>query len=242
MSIRESFSQAMRDRLKKDHLVGPDLNSQPDADTEINRYLRDTDEVAPGSAEERQQEPSYTRQGGQNPTPSLFADGAGNPFAAAEQEIGSDELTVISRNTVIEGNVRSFASMNVEGSIKGNIQITKNIEMSGKVVGDISCNNVSMRGSSMQGKIASKGQLLMDRDALILGDISAQYADINGKIKGNVDISGKAEIKNDAVVFGDISVSTISVLDGATIQGYINTTFLKEENARVFPEAIIVNE
>ncbi|MEG0615744.1 MAG: polymer-forming cytoskeletal protein [Oscillospiraceae bacterium] len=94
----------------------------------------------------------------------------------------------------------------------------------------------------MQGNVASKGQVKLDRDSLILGDINTQYLDINGKIKGNVEVGGKAEFKSDAIVFGNINASTITVLDGATIQGFVNTTFLQDTASSVFPEAIAVSE
>lgn len=154
----------------------------------------------------------------------------------------TEETTVISRNTIIDGNIRSFANINIDGSVKGDVTITKNINVTGKVVGDIECNNSVMSGASMQGNIVSKGQVQMDRDSLILGDISAQYLDLNGKIKGNVDVGGKAEFKTDAVILGNITASTITVLDGATIQGYVNTTFLQESSSSIFPEAIALSE
>ena len=154
----------------------------------------------------------------------------------------TEETTVISRNTIVNGSIRSFANVNVDGSIKGDVKITKNISVTGKIVGDIECNNSVMAGASMQGNVASKGQVQIDRDTIILGDISAQYLDLNGKIKGNLDIGGKAEFKTDAVVLGNITASTITVLDGATIQGYVNTTFLQESSSSIFPEAIAVTE
>lgn len=154
----------------------------------------------------------------------------------------TEETTIISRNTIIDGNIRSFANINIDGSVKGDVTITKNINVTGKVVGDIECNNSVMSGASMQGNIVSKGQVQMDRDSLILGDISAQYLDLNGKIKGNVDVGGKAEFKTDAVILGNITASTITVLDGATIQGYVNTTFLQESSSSIFPEAIALSE
>lgn len=154
----------------------------------------------------------------------------------------TEETTVISRNTIIDGNIRSFANINIDGSVKGDVTITKNINVTGKDVGDIECNNSIMSGASMQGNIVSKGQVQMDRDSLILGDISAQYLDLNGKIKGNVDVGGKAEFKTDAVILGNITASTITVLDGATIQGYVNTTFLQESSSSIFPEAIALSE
>ncbi len=179
--------------------------------------------------------------GGNNPPPP-----ASEPRAMGRQPetpyFETEETTVISRNTIIDGNIRSFANITIEGSVKGDVQITKNAAVSGKIVGDLACNNATMTGSSMQGNIVSKGQVKLDRDSLILGDISAQYLDMNGKIKGNVDIGGKAEFKSDAIIFGNINASTITVLDGATIQGFVNTTFLQETASNVFPDAIAVSD
>ncbi len=151
----------------------------------------------------------------------------------------TDEVTVISRNTIIDGNVRSLANMQVDGNIKGNVETTRDIEMSGKVVGDIKCNNANMNSAAMQGNLNLKGKIRMDRDTILIGDLTSQYADVNGRIRGKLEIGGKAELKRDAIVFGDINASTIAVTDGAIIQGYVNTTFLSKEDSRsVFPEAI----
>lgn len=161
--------------------------------------------------------------------------------AYAEDEGISDgeEITVISRNTIIDGNVRSLANMQVDGNVKGNIETTKNVDISGKVVGDLTCNNVNMRASAMQGNIKLKGKMRMDRDTILIGDLTSTYADINGRIRGKLEIAGKAELKRDAVIFGDINTSTIAVTDGAIIQGYVNTTFLsKDDSAKIFPENI----
>ncbi len=150
-----------------------------------------------------------------------------------------DETTVISKNTIIDGNVRSLANMQIDGNIKGNIETTRNIDMTGKVVGDITCNNAGMSSAAMQGNVTLKGRMKMDRDTILIGDLSSQYADVNGRIRGKLDITGRAELKRDAIVFGDINASTIAVTDGAIIQGYVNTTFLSKEDSRsAIPEAI----
>jgi cytoskeletal protein CcmA (bactofilin family) len=159
-----------------------------------------------------------------------------NPSAEAE------EITVISRNTVVEGNIRAFANVSIEGSVKGDVLVTKDVTMGGRIVGDIECNNSNFTGASMQGNINSKGQVQFDRDSMLLGDITAQYLNINGKIKGNLDISGKAEFKADSYILGNISAATITVIDGANIQGYVNTTAFRDSTANVFPETIAIEE
>ena len=154
-----------------------------------------------------------------------------------------DEITVISRNTVIDGNVRSFANMSIDGNVKGNVETTKDVDINGKIVGNIACNNAQMRTSQIQGNVQMKGNVYMERDTLLIGDLTSTSADLNGKIKGNVSITGKAELKSDAVIFGDISASTITVNDGAIIQGYVSTTFLnKEESKNIFPDTITIGD
>lgn len=176
----------------------------------------------------------YGNQGGYGGTPP-----AGAPTPERNE---TDELTVISKNTMIDGNIRSLANMNIDGNIKGNVETTRNIEMSGKVIGDVTCNNAGMISAAMQGNVSLKGRMRMDRDTILIGDLSCQYADINGRIRGKLDAVGKAELKRDAVVFGDINASTIAVTDGAIIQGYVNTTFLSKEDSRnVFPDAISID-
>lgn len=175
----------------------------------------------------------------QNPQPQYYAS-----HSTMQQEVSdNDELTVISKNTVIDGNVRSFANMSIDGNIKGDVETTKNVNLNGKIVGNITCNNANMLTSQVQGNVLLKGAVNIERDTLLIGDISSTYATINGKVKGNVDITGKAQFKADSVIFGDISASTITVDDGAIIQGYVSTTFLnKEESANIFPDTIAIGE
>jgi len=270
MSLKDNFSQAVKEILKKDSMVGNDLAKDQNKKTELDRYLEPSAVSAPvveepkqqyvepqpvrASAPERQQEaPAQTERPVQpeqrnyyqqtaRPAPSQQA-----PRATAYSPIESpysdvEEQTFISRNTIIEGNVRSFANVTVEGSIKGDIQSTKNASISGKLVGDLDCNNASMIGSQMQGNITSKGQVKFDRDSLILGNIGAQYLEMNGKVRGNIDIIGKAEFKSDAYIIGDINVSTLTVSEGATISGHVNTTYIQDAPSTVFPEMISMTE
>ena len=62
------------------------------------------------------------------------------------------------------------------------------------------------------------------------------------RVRCREEVGGKAEFKTDAVILGNITASTITVLDGATIQGYVNTTFLQENSSSIFPDAISVTD
>ncbi|MGN1107119.1 MAG: polymer-forming cytoskeletal protein, partial [Huintestinicola sp.] len=243
----DEFRQAVHNQPSADPF-GEDnraTDSAPIPETPLESYSRFEYQTAADSFTPPPTPPPVNRAsyggGGYNPprTPSGgSAFRGGRPPETPYYE--TEETTVISRNTRISGDISSFANINVEGSVQGNIKLTKNIAVSGKVVGNIECNNAVMAGAQMQGSISSKGQVQIDHDSILLGDIDTQYLDLNGRIQGNVEVGGKAEFKNDAIIVGDITASTISVIDGAIIRGYVNTTFMQDSTSNVFPEAITV--
>ena len=169
-------------------------------------------------------------------TPAPF----GNPQGIRQE---SSETTIISKNTIIDGNVRSFADMRIDGSIKGSVETTKNVSVNGKVVGNITCDNAVMNSASVQGNITLKGQATMSSESMLIGDLTSQVASVNGKMKGNLTVAGKAQLDRDAVVFGDIKAGAISISDGAIVQGYISTTYLsQDESSNIFPDSIAIGE
>jgi len=262
MSLKDNFSQAVKDILKKDAMVGNDLSKDETKKTELDRYLEPSatsstpqqpvQNQAERTASVEKTQEDFASQSSQTEPPRATQPRQSAPQQAAptsnsHSPIESpysdvEEQTLISRNTIIEGNIRSFANINVEGSVKGDVQSTKNANISGKLVGDLTCNNAGMFGSQMQGNISSKGQVKFDRDSLILGNIAAQYLEMNGKVRGDIDINGKAEFRSDAYIIGDINVSTLTVNEGATISGHVNTTYIQEAPSSVFPEMIIMTE
>lgn len=252
--FRQAVQRKSPDPFAQESVQEQEPANIPDSNTNYGRFeyqtAADTYTAPPPPPPPRQSVPQGTPYGAMNLGGSGFGGGytppggggfrGGRPPETPYYE--TEETTVISRNTRISGDISSFANVNVEGSVQGDIKLTKNISVSGKVVGNIECNNAVMAGAQMQGSISSKGQVQIDHDSVLLGNIDTQYLDLNGRIKGNVDVGGKAEFKNDAVIVGDITASTISVIDGAVIKGYVNTTFMQESTSNVFPEAITVGE
>ncbi|MGP1569714.1 MAG: bactofilin family protein [Eubacteriales bacterium] len=142
--------------------------------------------------------------------------------------------TIITKNTVIEGNIKSFENIELNGNVKGKIETTKNVGVSGCVQGNIAATDVLLEGAQIKGNILSKGALLMDKETLLLGDVEAQNTRVDGKIKGEVHIGGNGEFLSNSVVVGDITVSNFYVQYGARMQGYINTNFSKNEEDSIF--------
>lgn len=66
----------------------------------------------------------------------------------------------------------------------------------------------------------------MANDSMLIGDLTSQVAQLNGKIKGNIEISGKIMLDRDSVIIGDIKAGSIAISDGAVINGFVTTTYL----------------
>lgn len=163
--------------------------------------------------------------------------GSGNSGADSynDDEVGT---TIITRNTIVEGNIKSFENIELNGKVKGKIDTTKNVGVSGFVQGDIEATDILLEGAQIKGNISSKGALLMDKDTLLVGDVEAQNTRVDGKIKGEVNIGGNGEFLSNSVVVGNITVSNFYVQYGARMQGYINTNFSKNEEDSIFGQIV----
>ncbi|WP_164914410.1 bactofilin family protein [Aminipila luticellarii] len=161
--------------------------------------------------------------------------GSNEPYHDSEGEVGT---TIITRNTIVEGNIKSFENIELNGKVKGKIDTTKNVGVSGFVQGDIEATDILLEGAQIKGNINSKGALLMDKDTLLVGDVAAQNTRVDGKIKGEVNIGGNGEFLSNSVVVGNITVSNFYVQYGARMQGYINTNFSKNEEDSIFGQIV----
>lgn len=243
----QDFSQRiardMNDRYNQNNSFAQNMQNDQNAGAAQN-----IGDNAPGQGMQSNQNNGFA-QNMQNAQSGTFAQDnggsgyGGTPFAGSVRADGTQEMTVISKNTMIDGNVRSFADMKIDGNIKGNVETTKNININGKVVGDLTCDNISMKNSAVQGNVRLKGQAIMANDSMLIGDLTSQVAQLNGKIKGNIEISGKIQLDRDSVIIGDIKAGSIAISDGAVINGFVTTTYLsKDESANIFPESIALGE
>lgn len=257
MSLKENFYQAIKELFTSGGLVGSDLEEKTKAESRLDSYLdvpnnqqrisEPEPEIPEINEREREPEPRPVRP---EPTqrakeePPRYAPG----FVSEPQTVTAgryqtpDEMTIISRNTLVEGNIRSFANITINGSVKGKVDVFKDANLHGMMLGDLTCNNADMVGSSIQGNIYTKGRVFLDNDSLLLGDMTAQYASVDGKIKGNMNVAGKTEILQNAIIAGDVRTGSIAVTDGANIEGFVTTAYLAENRDSAFPTKIEIDE
>ncbi|MCE2734004.1 MAG: bactofilin family protein [Chryseotalea sp.] len=108
-----------------------------------------------------------------------------------EQKRAAEELSS-SSNTIGKGTF-----------LEGNIETYGNIRIEGRIRGDVK----------------SKSKVALGNSSHIEGNITAQNADIEGEVKGKLDIAETLVLKATAVVHGDINTGKLVVEPGAVFNG-----------------------
>lgn len=139
--------------------------------------------------------------------------------------------TVIAAGATFFGDIRAEGDVEVLGKLKGNLEATGNVRITGKVLGDVKGAAVVLAGCAVQGNITSTSSVSLDASAMVVGDVLATDIDCDGKVKGNLQIARAAVFFPGSVLAGNVTAATISMNQGARIQGSMRIAEDPETNA-----------
>ncbi|PKM72438.1 MAG: hypothetical protein CVU91_08560 [Firmicutes bacterium HGW-Firmicutes-16] len=244
-SYRNDFAasnvQTIEEPDSEDMTVSPNSNSGSEITSNsqvVSEPNGQYNQVGPFGKSVRISRPTNIGQADPSVLPVYFSQAnMHNQSASGNAE---EEMSIISKNTVVYGDIRSLADITINGKVRGNVDVLKDASMHGMLVGNLMCNNTRMEGSSVQGNVLSKGSTHIYSDSILLGNLRAQYSSIDGKIKGNIEVGSKTHLRQNAIVVGDISTNSIAVEEGANIKGYVDTAFHFEHSDTPFPDEIII--
>ena len=100
-------------------------------------------------------------------------------------------------------NVNSISRISAGTVIKGEI---------------LSPNDIRIDGT-FEGRIQSKGRVVVGESATIKGDIVCENVDLWGKVEGNVFVKDTLNLKDGCVVNGNLNIRKLSVELGSTFNG-----------------------
>lgn len=130
--------------------------------------------------------------------------------------------TIISSSMIINGEMKSTGDIEILGIMKGPVTTTGNLNIEGKVLGNIKGKNILLKGCAVQGNVVASGDILVDTDSVIVGDIQGNNVQVNGKVKGWINVQEMLELNKDAVVDGDASSRYIAMNQGAKLNGKVS--------------------
>lgn len=142
--------------------------------------------------------------------------------------------TVISASMVITGEVKSTGNLEILGMIKGPVITTGNMTIEGKILGNIEGNDIVLKGCAIQGNINATGNVNMDQNSVVIGDLRAANLEVNGKIKGNLEIQERIDLNKEAVVDGNASSRYVSMSQGAKLNGNVSVTADRSTEEDIF--------
>lgn len=132
----------------------------------------------------------------------------------------SDEETIISPGTVINGSISSESALTVKGIVNGGVSANGKLTITGKVAGDVNAAEIYLNTSRLEGDLTSKGSIKIDVGTVIVGEIKSDSLVIAGAVKGNSTVEGAVIVDSTAVVKGDISGKSIQINSGAIVDGH----------------------
>ena len=104
-------------------------------------------------------------------------------------------------------NVNSISRISAGTVIKGEILSPTDIRIDG----------------SFEGRVQSKGRVVVGESATIVGDIVCENVDLWGKVEGNLFVKDTLSLKDGCVVSGNLHIRRLSVELGATFNGNCKT-------------------
>ena len=136
----------------------------------------------------------------------------------------SENMTVIAKGVVVDGNVDGTSAVSIGGKLNGNVDTTSDIGITGIVQGDITSRNANLNHAGVRGNIKASEDISIDNSSVVVGDVNARNVVINSKIKGDIVGTNKVSFRKDTLAVGNITAGLINMEDGAKISGAVTLT------------------
>ena len=142
-----------------------------------------------------------------------------------ENTYNGEKYSIIYEDMEMVGDIKTGGSVEIRGTLQGNVAAAGSIRISGAVSGNLTAdkdieliNDSEEAAAEVVGDI--KGDVIVvQKDCVVIGNISANEILIEGMIKGNLDIQGMVNIKSTAKIKGDITSKTVTIEEGAALDG-----------------------
>ena len=228
MSIFKDVKEdtVQNEETKDDLFTVVSEEEQDDVDLELLDSLMEDDSlVAPEEDEATEEEPA------EEPVAETPAETAAAP---AERHADIEGVTVITKGTTINGSIISDCSLDVMGTINGDIECLGKLTISGKVTGNAMAAEVFVNTDRLEGNITSEGCVKIGLGTVIIGDIVASSGVIAGAVKGEIDIKGPVVIDSTAIIKGNVKAKSVQMNNGAVLEGFCSLAYASVEIDNIF--------
>jgi len=202
MENEETTEVVASEEAVEDVMIDEPVMDQDDLDETVDEELLDA--VFENTDEEAVEEPKFSR-----------------PEMTKEDK---NAVTVITKGTTINGSIISDCSLDVMGTINGDIECLGKLSISGTVVGNAMASEIYINTDRLEGNLTSDGSVKIGLGTVVVGDITGNSAVIAGAVKGEIDINGPVVIDSTAIIKGNVKAKSIQMNNGAVLEGFCSLT------------------
>ena len=135
------------------------------------------------------------------------------------------ETTYITKGTKINGDLETDGSIDIIGTVDGNISCKGKVVVGGHVIGDISAGEVYANNAKVEGSIKSYGSVKVGVGSMVIGSVGGESAVIAGAVNGDIDVKGPVIVDSTAVIMGNIKSRSVQINNGAVIEGFCSQSY-----------------
>ncbi len=157
-------------------------------------------------------------------------------MAAAGGHAVADETAVITSAMVIKGDITTEGSIDVIGTVNGNIESFGKLNITGHIIGNSKAAEIYAEGAKINGEVVSEGAVKIGASSVIIGNITATSAVIAGAVKGDIDVKGPIILDTSAIVMGNIKSKSVQINNGAVIEGMCSQCYADVSPTTFFDE------
>ena len=147
-----------------------------------------------------------------------------------------DETSILTESMIINGNMATEGSLEVRGSIVGNVEALGKLNITGVIQGNSQAAEIYAEGAKITGDLKSEGSIKVGQSTVIIGNIFAASAVLAGAIKGDIDVRGPVILDTSAIVMGDIKSKSVQINNGAVIEGMCSQCYAEVNPTSFFEE------
>ena len=102
-------------------------------------------------------------------------------------------------------------------------------------VGTLETNNSVCIEGKFKGQLGAKGSVLINQNAIVDGDITAEYVAIHGKVTGQVSVAKQLDIAATGMLRGDVESPSVTIAKGGILDGFCKMVKGEVQHAEVPP-------
>lgn len=153
-----------------------------------------------------------------------------------QEKTASDETAVVTEGMSITGDITSGGSLELIGTVMGNIEILGKLNITGAIQGNSKAAEIYAEGARINGEINSGGSVKIGQSSVVIGNINASSAVIAGAVKGDIDVHGPVVLDTSAIVMGNIKSKSVQINNGAVIEGMCSQCYADVNPTSFFEE------